>query len=68
MAIHATGVAITMAIKTNIKNSLDNKLNNVTGLAPNTFRMPNSLVRCSDVNITRPNNPRQEINMARKAK
>ena len=35
-------------------------------LAPNTFRMPISLVRCSAVNIARPNKPREEIKMARK--
>ena len=33
-----------------------------------TFRIPISRVRCSVVNITNPNNPRQEMKMARKAK
>ncbi len=62
------GVAINMAISTSIKNSLESKLNKLTGLAPYTFLIPNSLVRCSEVNSTRPNNPRHDMNMARNAK
>ena len=33
MAIHASGVAINMAINTSSKNSLESKLNKETGLA-----------------------------------
>ena len=67
IAHQASGVAITNA-KINTRKSLDNKLNKEATLAPNTFLIPISFVRCSAVNNTNPNNPRHEMNMARKAK
>src|SRR5687768_51735 len=57
---HAIGEATSNAIDTNHKNSRDNKANTEAMLAPNTFLIPISFVRCSAVNIARPSSPRQE--------
>src|SRR5437868_13221747 len=40
IAYHATGVAISSAMITNIKNSLDNKTKRDATLAPKTFLIP----------------------------
>jgi len=36
--------------------------------APISLRMPISLVRCSAVKVVKPNKPKQEMKMAKKAK
>lgn len=59
------GEAIKMAAKTRIITSLDNKYSILIVVAPSTFRIPISLVRCSAVKETSPNNPRQEMKIAR---
>ena len=56
------------AINTSTIKSLDNMPTMPGTEAPNTLRIPISLVRCSAVKVTSPNKPRQEMNMAKKAK
>ena len=68
IAHHAKGEATTKAISTSKRNSRDNSPNNVPTFAPSTFRIPNSFVRCSAVNIASPSKPRQEMNIAKNAK
>src|SRR5689334_19547539 len=67
MAQYENGAAMNKAIITRIINCRDNKTKRETTLAPSTFRMPISRVRCSTVNIVRPNKPRQQMNMPRNA-
>lgn len=64
IAHQAKGDAISNAIMTNNRNSLDNKENKEKMLAPSTFRIPISRVLCSAVNMANPNKPRQEMKMA----
>ena len=61
---HATGDAIRMAMPTSFKKSFDSSATIPATLAPNTLRTPISLVRCSALNVARPNKPRQEMRMA----
>src|SRR5665213_366237 len=44
--------------------SFDNKLHRFKTVAPNTFRIPISLIRCSATNDDKPNKPMQEIKIA----
>src|SRR4051812_4812949 len=60
----ATGDAIKKEITTNIRKSFDSSVTIPALLAPNTLRMPISLVRCSTVKVVNPNKPRHEIKMA----
>ncbi len=62
-----TGVAITIAIQTSFINSLETSAIMFATVAPNTFRIPISLERCSAVNAAKLNKPRQEIIIAMKA-
>ena len=68
IAHHARGVAITNASRNKIRKSFYINPKRDDALAPSTFLIPISFVRCSAVNNTRPNHPRQEMKMARKAK
>jgi hypothetical protein len=61
------GKAIMAAIRTSFKKSFESILTIPVTEAPSTLRIPISFVFCSAVKVTRPNKPRQEINMARKA-
>src|SRR4249920_1319510 len=61
MAYQAIGNAITAAIATNFKKSFDNNCTMLLVFAPNTFRMPISLIRCVIAKADKPNNPRQAI-------
>lgn len=54
MTYQAAGEAITKAMSTNRTKSAENKLTMLTVVAPNTFRMPTSLVRASAMNATTP--------------
>ena len=60
----AIGLPIKIPRSTNFKKSRVIKEVIVNTDAPNIFRTPISLVLCSAVNMTSPNNPKQEINMA----
>ncbi len=64
MAYQAIGEAMTMAISTSFRKSLESSVTMLATLAPNTLRTPISLVRCSAVKVARPKRPRQEIRMA----
>ena len=64
MANHAIGEAMTIAMSTSFRNSLDNNVTILEMLAPSTFLTPISLVRCSALKVARPNNPKQEIRIA----
>ncbi|MNY72025.1 hypothetical protein D3C86_2104850 [compost metagenome] len=68
MASQAMGDAITMAIRISFMKSLDSNVVMLRTVAPSTFRMPISLVRCSVVNDVKPSNPRHDITMATPAK
>src|ERR1700730_12670812 len=59
---------MTQEIITSETKSFDNILHRLKTLAPKTFRTPISLVRCSATKEANPNNPKQEMNMARLAK
>ena len=59
------GVAIRQEISTKTTKSLDKDCQSLATDAPNTLRMPISLVRCSAMNDARPNKPKHEIKMAR---
>src|SRR5678815_2626850 len=61
---HATGEAMKNEIITSFKKSFDKSDTMPAVLAPNTLRMPISLIRCSTLNVVRPNKPRQEMKMA----
>src|SRR4029079_4031355 len=61
------GTAITNAINTSFKNSIDISINTCCTDAPRTLRMLISRIRFSMVNEARPAKPRQEIKMARHA-
>ena len=58
------GEAMTMAINTSNRKSLESKAVILTTDAPNTFRIPISLVRDSTVNVANPNSPKQAIKIA----
>src|SRR5678815_4439985 len=68
IAYQARGNAIKNASRIGFKKFADNNFIMLADEAPNTLRTPISLVRCSAVNVANPNNPRQEIKMARNAK
>jgi len=67
IAHHANGKAKTQAINTSSRKSLDNNATTFVTLAPKTFLTPISLLRCSAINVTNPNNPKQAINTANMA-
>src|SRR5882672_7506651 len=56
------------AIITSTTKSLDNICQRLMLDAPNTLRIPNSLVRCSAVNEAIPKSPRQLMNTERTEK
>ena len=62
MAHHASGDAMTMAISTNLRKSLESNWTMLATLAPSTLRTPISFVRCSAVKVARANRPRHETN------
>src|SRR5690606_7042589 len=62
------GMEIQHAITVNTTKSFDNIFHKFATLAPSTFRMPISLVRCSATKDARPKRPRHEIKMASTAK
>src|SRR5215203_5193095 len=68
MAHHAIGEAITMAIMISFTKSFDNMAVMFLILAPNTFRIPISFVRCSAINAESANKPRQAMIIANTAK
>ena len=53
---------------TSTTKSFDNNLHKLNTDAPNTFRTPISLMRCSAIKEAIPNSPRQLINIASIAK
>src|SRR3954467_2222538 len=61
-------MAIKQAIITSNTKSTDTMLHKLYTDAPSTLRTPISFVLCSAIKDASPNNPRQEMNMARKAK
>ncbi len=61
MAHQATGQAIRLARMTRVRNSLEISTTIFDTEAPNTFRMPISLVRCAAAKADKPNIPRQAI-------
>src|SRR5690606_38309313 len=63
-----SGTAIKKPNKTNFIKSLPSKVTILKVIAPMTFRMPISLVRCSVSKVVKPNNPKMEINTAKPAK
>ena len=65
MKKYAGGMASTTARSTNFKKSLAKRPVMPATLAPNTLRMPISLVRRSAVKAYRANRPRQAINKAK---
>ena len=68
MKYHAIGVAIANAIMISNTNSFVNKYTMFDAVAPNTFLMPTSLIRCSAMNDANPYKPRQLRNIAMPAK
>ena len=64
IANHATGKAISEAIATNFKKSLDNITTMLPAPAPNTFLIPISLMRCCVLYAARPSKPMQPIKIA----
>src|SRR3954453_19129869 len=61
---HAMGEAMKNEITTSFKKSFDKSDTMPDVLAPNTLRIPISLMRCSTLNVVSPNKPRQEMKMA----
>ncbi len=68
IASQATGKAISVAIVTSFKNSLDSNPTTVCTEAPSTFLTPISFFRRSAVKIDKPNKPRQATKMEIKVK
>jgi len=66
--ILATGHAMILEIKTHAANSLESNNTTCPDVAPNTFRMPISFVRCSATNAAKPNRPIQAIKIATEEK
>src|ERR1700749_2405131 len=64
MPYQAMGVAIINDMITNLRKSIDSKLTIPETLAPNTLRMPISLLRCSALKAARPKRPKQEMIIA----
>ncbi len=64
MAYHAIGKAISDAMITSFRKSFDKSITIVPTLAPNTLRMPISLMRCVMAKEESPSNPKQAISMA----
>src|SRR6516164_7416808 len=62
------GTEIRKDMITRLTNSLDNNRQRLKTEAPNTLRIPISLIRFSAVKEAMPNNPRQLIKMAKHAK
>ena len=67
MAYQAKGAAMRMASATNLRKSLESKAMILATEAPNTFRMPISLVRWEVVYATKPNRPKQASKTAKLA-
>src|SRR5689334_20115387 len=61
---HATGEAMSTEITTSFRNSFESSATMPPTLAPRTLRTPISLVRCSALNVARPNKPRHDMRMA----
>src|SRR6266852_8257953 len=68
IASHAMGVAIIEDSATSFTISEDNMITISLTPAPITLRTAISFLRCSVVNMVSPNNPMQEIKMAKKEK
>src|SRR5258705_5688780 len=68
MLYHARGVAMSIATPMSAIKSFDSNATILLTLAPNTLRMPISLVRISVVYVARPSRPRQAIKIAREEK
>jgi len=64
MAYQAIGQAIRLESKTHLVNSLENRKMMLETEAPNTLRIPISLVRCSVENEAKPNKPNEAITIA----
>src|SRR6187401_1739372 len=64
----ANGIEIAQDRTTRVTKSFESILQRFATEAPNTFRIPISLVRCSATNDASPNNPRQEMRIAKAAK
>lgn len=64
---HATGIPIREDISTRIKVSIWSSLRTPPLPDPKVFRIPISLVRLRMLNRDSPNNPRQEVIIARRA-
>src|SRR6516225_7850908 len=63
IAHQATGNAIKEATRTSLRNSFESICVTCDTVAPNTFLIPISLVRCSVVYVLKPNRPRQATKM-----
>jgi len=68
MTNQAMGVARTKANNTSIRKSLESSPTMLLILAPNTLRIPISLILWAAAWVARPNSPKQEISMADKPK
>src|SRR3982751_5611266 len=64
----ASGEAIKNEMTTSFKKSFDKRDIMPVVLAPRTFRIPISFVRCSTLKVVSPNNPRHEMKIAIKVK
>ena len=64
MTHQAIGEAMTIEMATSFRKSFESSDTIPVTLAPSTFLTPISFVRCSALNVAKPNKPRQEIRMA----
>ena len=62
---YVSGLIMTNEMAIRKEKFLESKTVICVSVAPNTFRIPISFVRCSAVNEARPNNPSQVIIMVR---
>lgn len=65
---YATGQAIRLAMITHLVNSFDSIITILEVLAPKTFLIPISLIRCWVRNVESPNNPKQATKIAKPVK
>ena len=64
IAYQAMGDAMTMAIRTSLRKSLESRITRLATDAPNTLRTPISFVLISAINMDRPSKPRHDIKIA----
>ncbi len=64
MKYQATGHAMIFAMRISMTISVESNFRMFGMEAPNTFLIPISLMRCSVLNVARPNNPSDAMKMA----